>query len=295
MIFGKDRKMKTIYGIILILATAAAISMMTPAPCGALEDDDLFWVEEQQEPGHGRFELTDEKIELIMSRLAKTDPKKAEELKELRDKEPEQFRAEIRKVIYDEHRKRIRKSTGYRDGPKDIGEKGRRGPRQFMREHHREHLKWLRENYPEEAKELEQIQGRDADLYMRKLGHSIKRYGRIEDAMEENPKLAEALKTDLELKDERDRLLRKIDTAGDDEKKKLVAELENVVSKRFDLIVERKKIEFEQMRKRLERLEKHIQNCQSKFEKWQDPEFKKQNVKERVEELVSKADKFIWE
>jgi restriction endonuclease Mrr len=50
-------------------------------------------------PEQKEHELTDEAIERIMGYLAKTNPEKAEELKQLRESDPEKFKAELRKLI----------------------------------------------------------------------------------------------------------------------------------------------------------------------------------------------------
>ena len=60
-----------------------------------------------------------------------------------------------------------------------------------------EHIEWLEQNYPDEAKKLAELREKDPGLYMRKLGLSLKKYGKIAEASRENPQLAEVLKEDL--------------------------------------------------------------------------------------------------
>ena len=65
------------------------------------------------------------------------------------------------------------------------------------------------------------------------------------EAEKKNPVLAKILKENLELKWQRRKLLKKIrDADNKNQKKELIAQLEEVVSKRFDLIVKRKHIEY---------------------------------------------------
>jgi multidrug resistance efflux pump len=65
----------------------------------------------QQPPGDKRtpedrhFELTDEAIERVMGYLAKINPKKSEELKQLRKSDPEKFKEELRKVMREQSRR----------------------------------------------------------------------------------------------------------------------------------------------------------------------------------------------
>ena len=86
---------------------------------------------------------------------------------------------------------------------------------------------------------------------MKQLGLSLKKYGRIAEAARENPRLAEVLKKDLELRQQQDKLLEEIKAAGDKDKEELVKDLKEVLNNRFDVIVERKQIEYEQLSKSL--------------------------------------------
>ena len=129
---------------------------------------------------------------------------------------------------------------------------------------------------------------------MRRLWLSKKQYGRIAEATRENPKLAKVLKEDLELKKKRDKLLGRIRAVSDEKKKKeLTAQLEEIVGDRFDLIVRRKQIRYEQLRKKLEKLKKQVKQSEAEVEKWN--ELKDEKVKERLEELISQTEKFNWD
>lgn len=303
--------MRKNYVTILFLAMAAVILLTAPVPCWAVEEkEESIWSYDNPRPMAEQRRLRKETIKRIMSHLAETDPEKAEELEKLRKKDPEKFKAKIRKIREKfgkkpmEHMERRTERMGWwKEGKPDeaIGhyhkalKLGReKAPR--MREKHAEYLEWLKKNYPEAAEKLTELREKKPELYMKKLGLSRKKYGRIAEAAEENPELAEALKEDLELKKERDKLLRKIRTAADDdEKKKYVGNLEEVISKRFDLIVKRKQIKYEQMRKKLEKLEAQVKRSEAKVKKWQDVEFKSESVKTRLGELVSETEKFKWE
>jgi len=110
--------MKTGYGIILVLAIAAVLTV-SALPClaerGSEEKKEDIWTEDEPRgprgdparggPGRGpglgrrRFELTDEEIDRIMEGLKEKDPAKAKELAKLRQEEPEKFREELGKVM----------------------------------------------------------------------------------------------------------------------------------------------------------------------------------------------------
>ena len=307
--------MKTSYGTILVLAMAAAMLLAAPLPCcrAVEKDKEDIWSDDEPGWGHKWFELTDEATERIMNRLKESNPEKAKELAQLRKKDPEKFKAELRKVMRERFRKTRRERARQRGGPylhtspdtprlphmprEDVRKYRERG-KKFGKQGGRfaEHFKWLEKNYAEEAKRLAKLIEKDTDLYTRQMAHSLRKYRRIAEAEKENPELAEALKEDLKLKKKRDKLLRKIRAATDDDKKKqLVEKLEEVIGSRFDLIVKRKQIKYEQMRKKLEKLEARVKRSEAKVKKWQDVKFKNESVKARLKELVAETEKFNWD
>lgn len=321
--------MKTSYGKIVVLAMVVVL-LTAPVPCRAVEKEEkTIWSEDKPGRGHKRFELTEEKIEHIMNRLKETNAEKAEELEKLREKDPEKFKAELRETMREQFGKRFRehrkeRSERMKRHSERMGKHSERMKRhsERMKEHwgrymkrcggpfgggdwprgmglpgmrHGRYFEWLEENYTDEAEKLAELIEKDVDLYLKQLGLNLKKYGRIAEAAMENAELAEVLKEDLQLKQQRDKLLRKIRAATDDnEKKEMAKQLEEVVSSRFDLIVKRKQIEYEQMLKKLEKLKKRVEESESKVEKWKDAEFKKESVKARLGELVGETDEFRW-
>ncbi|MBN1392486.1 MAG: hypothetical protein JW947_06765 [Sedimentisphaerales bacterium] len=304
--------MKKDYGKILALVITALLS--AAALCyGAAEDvnkgEDDIWSEEAAKWEHGQPELTAERIERIINRLAETDPAKAEELKQLKEKDSEKFRAEFREVMREQFGKRMRKRGEQRGeklnepiAPGDMPVRrpsepfgpGHVMPEMGMRWKYDKYLEWLKENYAEEAKKLEGLSKKDPEIYWKHLGFSLKKYGKIAEAARENPRLAEVLKKDLVLRQQQDKLLEEIESADDKEKEELANELKGAISNRFDVIVERKQIEYEQLLERLERLKKDVKERKAKMEKWKDAKFKEDSVKARLEELLGKSDKFTW-
>jgi hypothetical protein len=326
--------MKTSYGTILVLVMVTAVLLTTALPCravektekeevksteplppppgGVVEKEDI-WSEDAAKGGSGRFELTEEKIERIMNQLAKTDPEKAEELKQLQEKDPEKFKTELREVMQEQFGKRSRKRMEERSeqhikkfgepiGPSDTPPNpcntppgpGGMPPGVGMPWRYDKYLDWLKENYAEEAKKLAELSTKDIDLYSKQLKLSLKKYGRIAEAAIENPQLATVLKEDLALKQQQDKLLGEIKAAGDKEKEELVKELKEVLNHRFDAILKRKQIEYEQLLKKLEGLKKEVEQRKAKVEKWKDAGFKNESVKARLEELLGKTDEFKW-
>jgi hypothetical protein len=321
--------MKKNYVTMLVLAMAGVLLLSIAVPCWAGEKkEESIWSEDKPVRKHRRFELTDERVERMMSRLEETDPEKAEKLAELREEDPEKFEAELRELMRERFGRRMREGRkeglaesrrpgggpfGEPAGPFGAGKgpgfgppdgKGmgpgpgwphdmRRGMR--MRREMGEYREWLEENYPDEAKNLAELkQEENPELYRRQLGLSMKKYGRIAKAAEDNAELAAVLKEDLELKEQRAELLEEIESASDKEKEALMEELKEVVSRRFDLIVKRKELEYEQLRKKVAELQERVDKSEAKMEKWRDAKFKSESVESRVKELLGNGDEFKW-
>lgn len=286
--------MKKGYGVILVLVMVAVV-MLSILPCSAQrmseEKKEDIWREDEPRgdprggprggPRRGprRFELTDEIIERLMKDLAESDPAKAKELAKLREKEPDKFKDELRKVMREQFDKRIRDH---------MDERRRKWRAAF--------LEWLEKNYPPVAERLATLKEEDPELYITAFDRAVKKYGYIHRAWMQNPELGRVLKEKLELTEKQYKLLRSIKAAkSEKEKKKLIAQLEEVVSSRFDLIVREKQIAYERLLKKLEELKKQIEESQAEVDKMMDVEFKKEKVKARVEELIRRIRKFKWD
>ena len=283
-------------GNFLIIALSGLILFISHLPCSAEEQKENIWADE---PEFKHRELTPERVERIISRLAEQDPEKAKELAKLQQEDPGKFTAELREIIhhqFDERRKKHMKGGGG-NGSKHPGPEHPWRDRAIqMRQKHNEYLEWLQGNYPDEANSLAEIKDEKPELYMKKLQHSLRKYGQIIRASKENPQLAEILKKDLLLKEKRNDLLKEIRTTTDEKKTKALAkELETVISSRFDLIVERKQAEYEQLNRRLERLKEQVEKSQAQIEKWKDSKFKGESLKSRLDKLITKAEQFTWD
>lgn len=243
-------------------------------------------------------EMTDQ----VLKELAEKDEEKAKELAKLREENPKKFRDEFRKVMRDMFGKDSGERKGHGlgrqrnrdDRPGDgKGANGRKSRQ--MEKRYEEYLKWFEKDYPEEANKLSELRGKNPELHRRHLRLSMKKYGRIARTAEENPVLAKVLKENLKLNEERDSLLQQLRKISDEEKTELVKELKDVLNKKFDLIVKRKQLEYEQLAEKLEELKKEIKASEEKVEKWNDPDFKNKNVEARLEKLLSKQESFEWE
>lgn len=285
-------------------------------PSAAIAEDpnkEDIWGE--YEPNnHGRwFELTDEGANHILERLKSKDPEKARELMDLKAKDPAKFKEEVGKVMHEYMQDRFaerREMMGKNGMPGMPGVPGKPGapaapempgmpqmPRMgFERQNVDEYLNWLKKNYPEEGARLAELKEKNPELFNKQLELSARKYGRIARAARDNPELASVLKQEMELKHQREELVKQIAVAKDDgQKKQLIEQLSTVVGNRFDLILKRKQIEYQELQRRLERLKTEIEINQAKIDKWKNPQFKQESVKKHVDELLKGTEEFKWD
>jgi len=300
--------------LILLLAIAVVVAVSN-VPCQAEQkkDEENIWTEEEPggpgrgpERGPGKpegppeagrppergpggprgpgrpegFELTDEEVNRIISSLEKSDPNRAKELTKLRKEDPEKFQGELRRY-----------------GREEFGKIMKERIDSWRRKRQDEFLEWLGKNYPRQAEELAKLKETEPDVYWKKFGLIREKYWHIFEEEKRNPELAEVLKEDLELKEKRDELVIRIKAAKNDKnKKKLLAELEEVVSRRFDLIVRRKEIAYERLLKWLEELQKRVRESRDEIAKWKDETFKAENVKKHIKDLTEETTpQFRWD
>jgi len=230
----------------------------------------------------GYLRLTDEEIARIMKRIKETDPQKAQELEQLRQTTDEEaFHDRLRQYGKDEFAKIVTERI-----------------ESYRQRRRAEFLDWLAKNYPREATELKKIRPKNPSLYNKKYDLARAKYGYIYDAWRRNPELGKVLKEDLRLKERRDSLIAGIKAEKDEKKRnELAAQLQHVISDRFDLIVRRKQIALDQLLKRVEELKKQIDKGRLDIRAWRDSNFKQENVKKRVKELTEGIPKlrFDWD
>jgi len=281
--------MKAVYLAAFLLATAFFVLIPSPNALGQADDED-FWLDEENT---SLGQPSPEFIERALNSIQEADPNKAAELKRLSTEDPNKFRTELRKVMREHYGRRHRAD---RDPNERRDRTEQRDISARMRQTYEEYLKWLQEAYPDEAQKLAEIKETRPELYGRMLGISFRRHYRIYEAAKEDPRLAEILKEDARLKRQREELRRKIAASEDTDRKALLtAELESVVSRRFDLIIARKLIAYERLSEELAKLQKEVEQKGAEVQKWKDAQFKKQNIDARLKDLLSEDKKFKWE
>jgi hypothetical protein len=298
--------MKISRGIILVLAISAVLftTALSYGNDGKNEkDEQSIWTEEDRGPGpgpgpgpergpergprwgpgRGRFDLTDEEIDRILKDLKERSPEKAKELEQMREKDPEKFQQELRRHAGEEFGKVIR-------------ERMEKRMEEWRQQRRAEFVEWLQKSLPNEAEELTKLKERDPELYGKKYDLAWRNYGRIFEESRRSPELAQILLEDYTLQKRTEELSAKIKTAkNESQKKKLTAELEEVVGLRYDLIVRKKQIAYEWLLKRLEELQNHVKESRAELSIWQDSKTKAENVKERIEYLLGEKKGFSWD
>ena len=75
-----------------------------------------------------------------------------------------------------------------------------------------------------------------------------------------------------------------------------MAQLDEVASDRYDLIVRQKQMEYEQLLRRLEALQNQVKASIEEIKIYRTDEFKDEKIKERMKELTEerKRPKFDW-
>ena len=300
--------MKTAHKLTLAVFVTAILAICLPA---VYAEQDPWTEDTESGPPRREVKLTDEKINEIMAELAANNPDKAERLEQLRKENPDTFNTVIARLAMNKEGRRDRRSRedrmmpgmpGGQMGRQTPGERvpsrdGKGGPgygHEMIRQQETETLEWLERNDPNEAKELLKLKEENHKLYIRKMSSAVKKYRKIMETEKNNPALAAVLKEDLELKRQTSDLMKKIrGTTDDGEKQKLKGELEVLTGKRFDLIIKKKQLQYEDLLKKLEELKNSIKEREAEIETLKGK--KADHIKERVEELINNTEKIRWE
>jgi hypothetical protein len=224
-------------------------------------------------------DLTDDVIQRIMKGIERRDPAKARELNELRQKDPERFRVELREQGRPEMDQMISERLEAR-----------------RQERNAKFLEWLKANYPAEEQTLSRLKGANPQLYVTSFERVMSQYRYIFDAASSNPELGAVLKEDLELKNRAVELCERLRSEKSDaQKQALGTELQDVIARRYDLIVRRKEIAYEQLQKKLDELQEQVRASKDEINKWRDEKVKRENVKQRVRILTNEKGRFKWD
>ena len=278
MTFGRDDPM-ALKRIRLFLTAALFAVFVAPAwGVAASNKTDEFegiWTEDLERES-GRGQLTKERLDQI---IKYTSQGKAEEEKRLR-----KLHEDDQKKFWDEVREFFQRNRPQGNGQ---GPRGGGRWREQLQRRHDEFLRWLKENYPELQKDLVRLGEDNPDEYFRRFLATRKKYESVWAVQKRHPELAAVLKEGIDLADDRDELLREIHCAGNKRRQKLIEELRDVVSRRFDLIVKKKRLQYRDLRRRLQRLQEELAGREQELGELKAS--KKQAIASRVEALLNRT------
>jgi hypothetical protein len=254
---------------------------------------------EQAGPGAERDRFMDqEHIANLLEQIKQEDPNKAAKLEKLRRENPMLFRMEMRRYAHQQgsgpegtepNRLRPREGRG-----EQMDLMGREKIREHMQARENELMAWLQKNEPAKAKELAALKEKDPSAYTRRMMFEMKNYRQIIETEQTNPALAEVLKKDLALKQKRNELLDQIKGTTDEAKKKeLTGQLKTVLGEQFDLIVQKKQLKYEELKKKLEELQQNVKKSQAEFESIKSK--KAEQVDQHLKDLLSNSEKIDWD
>ena len=89
-------------------------------------------------------------------------------------------------------------------------------------------------------------------------------------------------------------LLKKLRRTTDpDKKEQVTAQLRDLISQRFDLIIKRKEIQYQRLLKQLEELKGEVKTREAELAEYRAN--KDQHISSRIEDLVQKTERFEWD
>ena len=260
------------------LVAASATASVTAASEKPTEED--IWKDEPRQPRHWWDRgLSEETVKRVMEGVRKRNPDQAKELEQLRKRDEDLFKIKLREY-----------------GRQELEKMGREYWAARRQKRNDEFLAWLKANYAKEHEDLVKLKDRDPTVYVKNFETLMNRYGRIFDAERSNPELGAVLKEDLALKKRRDELRHRMRHERSEAKRQQIgAELQEVVARRYDLIVRQKEIAYEHLLRKLADLQKQVQESKNEIEKWKDDGIKRENVRQRLKALTENKVKFRWD
>jgi hypothetical protein len=269
--------------IIVVAAVALVGGSLYGADAGANDKEEGkkdIWKDEPRRPRPWwNRDLSKETVERVLKGLRQRDAAKAKELDQLRKKDPELFKIKLREYGRPEFEQITRQYWENRRQRRNA-----------------EFLEWLKENCAADHAELAKLKDQDPTLYVKRLEHVTDEYSRIFEAGRSNPELGKVLIEDHALKKRREALRRRIRSEKSEAKRqKLGLELQEVVARRYDLIVRQKEIAYESLLQKLESLQKQIHESRHEIKRWKDDDLKRENVRQRIKSLTRGKVKFRWD
>lgn len=267
--------------------------------------------------------------EKILEFIDRTNPGKGRELREMRETNPEQFEKEIAdfgskmREKFSETRKKakepdaVTRATNKGDWKPsqpqnesqrpEQGRKGkdggfadqkRMGPAkdsymEVMRKRNEEFIEWLKINYPQQAMEFEKASEANPERAFRDLMPVMMKYRDIFETEKKNPELASLMKKDVDLLERQDEILKAVKNSEDQKiKDDLIAELRTITEARFDLILKKRQMRFDELKERLAQLEKEITKQEADLQTLSEQ--RDIQIQKRIDELLADDNQVKW-
>jgi hypothetical protein len=164
--------------------------------------------------------------------------------------------------------------------------------KKHIQEKHEIFLKWFEKSYPDRYKHLIQNRDNQPDKFAQRIGEAMKKYGPILREEQRNPELAKALKEDLRLLEQRDRLMHDICKAKPEQRQAIFDQLKGVVAARFDIIIRKKQLQYDDVRKRLKNLHRQLEKRAEEMKTLKNE--KDAKVEQRLNELINPEERLNW-
>jgi hypothetical protein len=234
--------------------------------------------------------LTEQQIDRFLARLSQTNAERAGELEKMRITNPQQFRWEIREEMANRFFQSTRQPTAADTKPAPSAPPAAvpAPPSEAVQKRHGELIVWLEKNFPRQAGELKANPSPSAE----RITELLNRYDPVMRAERSNPPLAEAMIEDIKTQIRCDELLMDLPYANPEEREAIIKELDELTAKRFDLIVRKRELQHELLRRRLNRLQQELDTQKQEMDLLKSA--KEPSVKQRVKELVERTDKTNW-
>ena len=234
--------------------------------------------------------LTEQQIDRFLARLSQTNAERAGELEKMRITNPQQFRWEIREEMANRFFQSTRQPTAADTKPAPSAPPAAvpAPPSEAVQKRHGELIVWLEKNFPRQAGELKANPAPSAE----RITELLNRYDPVMRAERSNPPLAEAMIEDIKTQIRCDELLMDLPYANPEEREAIIKELDELTAKRFDLIVRKRELQHELLRRRLNRLQQELDTQKQEMDLLKSA--KEPSVKQRVKELVERTDKTNW-
>ena len=221
-------------------------------------------------PGRGQFQeetVTDAQIDRIIKMYSsRHSPQETQTLEDQRKTlSREQFIRTLRNTAFFEYMDTMREEGEYKDL-----------------------LNWFEKFTPDEAKGIKELKDENYDLYKKRLDTLRNKYRSLIINSRASDELMRVLVSDLQLELKQRDLTMQYWTATDPGKKESIsADLKDVISQRYDLIVKQKEIQYTDFLKRLQRLQEDIDAQLKDINTWKETDFKAKEVETQLKNLTT--------